>query len=186
MSKAQRRAQTEQTERLAAHDLEMALHQGNTRMAQYGPSPAEKARFLDTVLGSELESTDGALGNLSAKDFTLANYKEEVDSHEFKLVQEIVNIFSKARYPHSRSGLQGLARAWAAGDSGERLRAIGLDEAARDESFLLGTFSRATRGEGMAQQESAGKTITESHAYNDREGAGSGGIRGRWRNWRSS
>jgi len=186
MSKSQQRAQAEQQDRLVQHDLEMALHQGNTRMAQYGPSPGEQARLLDTVLETELQTEDPGLGNLSAKDFPLSNYEERVDSIEFKLVQEILNIFSKARYPHPRSGLQGLARAWAAGDSGNRLRALDLDEMANDEAFLLGTYSRAKRGEGMAQQESSGKMITESHAIHDdvSSARGGGGLRNRWRKWR--
>lgn len=172
----------EQQDRAMEHEAELALHKGNFQQAGRGPSPADQARLLDKVVESELETTDTGLENLRAKDFPLGNYDDEVDTFEFKWFQEILNIFSKARHPHPRSGLQGLSRAWAAGDAAERLQALNLAEYSRDEAYLLGTYSRATRGEDMAQQETAAKQVTESHAI--REGGGSsskGGILGRFR-----
>lgn len=172
-----------QQERAIEHEEVMALHQANARQASRGPSPADQARLLDKVVESELETKDPGLGNLRAKDFPLGNYEEEIDTVEFKWLQEIINIFSKARYPHPRSGLQGLSRAWASGDSSDRLEALGPEELAQDEAYMLGTFSRAKRGEDMAQQETSAKQVTESHAI--REGGNSsssgGGILGRIR-----
>lgn len=179
-------SRAEQQDRAADHDIEMMLHEANERQARSGPGPGDQARLLETVIKSDLETDDAGLVNLVARDFPLSNYEEGVDTVEFKWLQEILNVISKARRPHSRSGLQGLSRAWAAGDTADRLEALGLDEMARDEAYMLGTFSRATRGEGMAQQENAAKQVTESHAIReDGSSGGGGGIRGRWRRWRS-
>lgn len=173
-------SQADQQERAIEHEELMALHKANARQAQRGPDRADQARLLDKVTESELETSDVGLENLKAKDFPLSNYDEGDDTIEFKWLQEILNIFSKARHPHPRSGLQGLARAWASGDPGDRLEALGLDELARDEAYLLGTYSRAKRGEGMAQQETSAKQVTESHAIReDGSRSGKGGLIGR-------
>ena len=167
-------------EALMAHEEAMQLHQAGLSQAEQ--TPKDRARLLETVIESELDATDGALSNLRAKDFPLSNFDEEVDTVEFKWMQEILDMFVKARYPHPGSGLQGLARAWAAGDTSERRQALGLDELAKDESFKLGTYSRAKRGEGMAQQETSAKQVTETHAVRENAGSGgSGGLLGRWR-----
>lgn len=164
------------------HEVEMALHQANARRARNGQQPADQARLLETVIESDLESGDPGLQNLKARDFPLANYDEDEDSVEYKWVQEILNLFSKARYPHPRSGLQGLSRAWATGDPANRLRSLGLDEYANDEAYLLGTFSRATRGEAGFQQETSAKQVTESRAIRDGVSSSKkGGLLGRFR-----
>jgi len=165
------------------HDTSMQLHQANQQQALRGPSPEGQARLLDKMVDSELESTDESLSNLRAKDFPLSNYDDEgVDTTEFKWMQEIMHILSKARHPHPGSGLQGLSRAWAMNDTSERRQALGLDEVASDEAYLLGTFSRAKRGEDMAQQETSAKQVTESRAIHEEGGSsGGGGILGRWR-----
>jgi len=169
-------------EQAMAHDEIMALHRDNTQQASRAPSPSEQAHLIDNVVESELETDDEGLANLAAKDFPLSNYDDEVDTVEFKWLQEILNLFSKARHPHPGSGLQGLARAWAAGDSNERLEALDPDEVARDEAYLMGTYSRAKRGEGMAQQETSAKQVQESHAIRHDSGSSSGGgILGRFR-----
>lgn len=163
----------------------MALHQNNTTRAREGPSPSERASLIDNVVETELETGDKGLSNLGAKDFTLSNYDEEVDTVEFKWIQEIVNILSKSRHPHPGSGVTGLSRAWAAGDPTNRLEPLSPEELAQDEVYLLGTFSRAKRGEGMAQQETSGKMITESHAIQDSRDSRSssgGGLLGRFGN----
>ena len=177
------REQRESQERAIQHEEVMALHEANQRQAQNGPSPADQARLLDKVVDSELETADTGLKNLRAKDFPLSNYDEEVDTVEFKWKQEIIDIFSKSRYPHSESGLQGLSRAWATGDSANRLQALDLDEFAADEAYLMGTYSRAKRGEGGMQQETSAKQVTESHAIRDdaTQNKSSGGLIGRWR-----
>jgi hypothetical protein len=175
-------SQQRQQEEALEHEEVMALHQANTQQARHGPNPADQARLLDKVVESELDTDDDGLSNLRAKDFPLGNYDEEADAHEFKWIQEILNIFSKARHPHARSGLQGLSRAWAAGDSGNRLGALALDELAQDEAYLLGTYSRAKRGEDMAQQETSAKQVNETHAIReDSGGSSSGGLLGRFR-----
>lgn len=166
-------------EAVMAHEEAMQLHKAG--LSSRGVSPRERARILETVIESELEATDGALTNLRAKDFPLGNYDED-DPVEFKWMTEILDMFSKARYPHPQSGLQGLARAWASGDSRNRRQALELDEFAKDESFKLGTYSRAKRGEDMAQQETSAKQVTETHAVrDDGSSKGGGGILGRWR-----
>lgn len=169
-------------EEAMGHEEAMVLHEANARQARHGPTPADQARLLDKVVESDLETDDAGLDNLRAKDFPLSNYDEEADTTEFKWLQEILNIFSKARHPHPRSCLQGLSRAWAAGDPGDRLQALGLDEFARDEAYLMGTYSRAKRGEEMAQQETSAKQVTESHAIREDSGSSKGGLLGRWRN----
>lgn len=166
-------------EALMAHEEAMQLHKAGLQSG--GVSPQERARILETVIESELEATDGALSNLRAKDFPLGNYDED-DPVEFKWMQEILDMFSKARYPHPQSGLQGLARAWATGNPSNRRQALGLDEFARDESYKLGTYSRAKRGEDMAQQETSAKQVTETHAVReDGSSKGGGGLLSRWR-----
>lgn len=182
MSQEQRR----RDEQAMEHDVEMALHEHNARRARGGPDHGEQARLLETVLESDLQTDDQGLGNLNARDFPLSNYEEHIDTTEFKFIQEIINVFSKARFPHPRSCLQGLSRAWATGDPGNRLESLELDEWARDEAYLLGTFSRAMRGEGMAQQETSAKQVTESHAIRqDGSSSGGGGLRGRYKRWRN-
>lgn len=175
-------SEAQDQQELMAHEEAIQLHkaslQGNSRG---GMSSREQARILDTVIESELQATDAALSNLRAKDFPLSNYDDDTDTVEFKWMQEILDAFSKARYPHPQSGLQGLARAWATGDSGDRRRALELDEFAIDESYKMGTYSRAKRGEDMAQQETTGKMVSEARTISDNEGGskGRGGILGR-------
>jgi hypothetical protein len=164
------------------HDEVMQLHQANQAQAQHAQSPAEQARLLDTMIESELDVSDDALANLRAKDFPLGNYDDEgVDTTEFKWIQEITRLLARARYPHPDSGLQGLSRAWATGDQSNRKEALGLHDLAKDEAYMLGTFSRAKRGEDMAQQETSAKQVTESHAIRESDDSGGGGILG----WRS-
>lgn len=174
--------QQQSQEEAMAHEVEMAMHEDNARRGQNGPSPSEQAHLIDNVVESELTTGDKGLENLAAKDFPLSNYDDEVDTVEFKWIQEILNLFSKARHPHAGSCLQGLARAWAVGDSDARLEALEPDEVARDEAYLMGTYSRATRGEGMAQQETSAKQVQESHAIrHDSGSSGGGGLLGRFR-----
>lgn len=173
-------SQSKSQEALMAHEEAMQLHQAGLR--QSDQKPKDRARLLETVIESELDVTDDSLSNLRAKDFPLSNFEEEIDTTEFKWIQEILDMFVKARRPHPGSGLQGLSRAWAAGDAHERTESLDLDQFAKDESFKLGTFSRAKRGEGMAQQETSAKQVTETHAVRENGGSSSrGGILGRWR-----
>lgn len=165
-----------------AHEETMALQQHGLSEASAG-APRDRSRFVETVLESELEASDDSLANLNAKDFPLAKFDdEEIDTTEFKWMAEILDMVVKARYPHPGSCLQGLTRAWAAQDSSERRQALGLDEFAQDESFKLGAFSRAKRGEGGFQQDTASKSVNETHAVRDSNSSSSGGLLGRWRN----
>lgn len=169
-----------QQEEIMAHEETMALHQAG--LSQSGPSPRDQARFIESVIESELDVTDDALANLRAKDFPLSNFDDEdVDTTEFKWMSEILDLFVKSRYPHSGSGLQGLSRAWAAQDSSERRGALELGQYAKDESYKMGTYSRAKRGEDGMQQETASKSVSETHAVRDDSGSSSGGLWGRWR-----
>jgi hypothetical protein len=177
MSKQQERQQ----EALMEHEEAMQLHKANLQGTSRDKN-GDRARLLDTVIESDLEATDDALANLRAKDFPLSNFDEGEDTVEFKWMQEILDIFTKARYPHPDSGLQGLARAWATGNMRNRRQALRLDEFAKDESFKLGTYSRAKRGEDMAQQETSAKQVTETHAVRENGSSSNGGIRGWLRN----
>jgi len=163
------------------HDADLRLHEANQRQARRGPDPAQQARLLDKMVESELEVPVDALENLGAKDFPLSNYDDEgVDTTEFKWLQEIMRLFALGRYPHPGSGLQELSRAWATGDTNNRQEALGLDEQAEVEAFITGTFSRAKRGEDMAQQETSAKQVTESHAIHEDSGSGErGGLLGK-------
>lgn len=164
---------------LMAHEETMQLHQAGLQHVNH-QSQRDRQRLLDTVVESELEATDGSLDNLRAKDFPLSNFSDE-DTIEFKWMQEILDIYNKARYPHPDSGLQGLARAVAAGDPNERKQALGLDELAQDEAYKMGAYSRAKRGEDGFQQETSAKQVTETHAVRDNASSGGGGILGRLR-----
>ena len=158
----------------------MALHQHG--LAESAGGPKDRARFIESVLDSELEASDDSLSNLSAKDFPLAKFDDdEVDTTEFKWMSEILDMVVKARHPHPGSHLQGLTRAWGAQETSERRQALGLDEFAVDESFKLGAFSRAKRGEGGFQQDTASKSVNETHAVRDSNGSSSSGLLARWR-----
>ena len=167
-------------EEIMAHEETMTLHQAG--LSQPSPGPQDRARLIETVIESELDVSDDALMNLRAKDFPLGNFDdEEVDTTEFKWMAEILDLFTKSRYPHPDSGLQGLSRAWAAQDSSERRQALGLDEFAKDESFKMGAFSRAKRGEDGFQQETASKSVNETHAVRDSNGSSGNGLLSRFR-----
>lgn len=158
----------------------MQLHEAG--LARSDRDPGDRARLIDTVIESELDASDDALLNLRAKDFPLSNFDdEEIDTTEFKWMSEILDMFVKARHPHPGSGLQGLSRAWATQDGSDRLEALGLDEFAKDESFKMGTYSRAKRGEDMAQQETSAKSVQETHAVRDDNSSSNSGLLGRWR-----
>lgn len=174
----------QQRERAMAHDELMALHKANSHLADGEPDFEERARLLESVTETELETGDESLENLVAKDFPLSFYTEAEsgDVTEYRWMIEIIQMFTNARYPHPKSGLQGLARAWAAGDPADRLEAKELHEIARDEGYLMGSYSRATRGDDGSQQEVAAKQVTESHAVTDRKHSPDyGGLLGRFR-----
>lgn len=166
------------------HDEVMELHRANQQRAQQGRDPADQARLIDKMIDSELDVPISELDNLSAKDFPLGNYDDDgVDTTEFKWMQEIMVLFVRGPHPHPGSGLQGLSRAWATGESNNRKEALSLSEQAEIESYILGTFSRAKRGEDMAQQETSAKQVHESHAIReDSSSSGGGGILGKFGN----
>ena len=169
-----------QQKQIMEHEQEMALYQAG--LSGQSPGPEDRARFLETVTDSDLTTSDDPLENLNAKDFTLSNFDEDgVDTTEIKWMSEILDLIVKARYPHPGSHIQGLTRAWAAHDSSERRQSLGLGEFAQDESYKLGTFSRAKRGEGGMQQETASKSVSETHAVRDSSRSSSDGLLGRWR-----
>lgn len=138
-----------------------AIHQKNIQGLQ-GEQPGDRARLLEVTVDSELEAPTDALRNLRAKDFPLANYDELADSFEVKGIQEILAVLDEARHPHPESVLQGAVREWAFDDQTESLEARTPKEAIKNESFLLGTYSRATRGEDGFQQETSAKQTRES------------------------
>lgn len=149
-----------------------------------GPDHEGRARLLEFVSDSDLRAPDdepespSPLRNLRAKDFPLANFDEMADTFEFKGLQEVLRVINEARYPHPESVLQGAVREWAFDEPGEALEAREPDEMVIEETFLLGTYSRATRGEEGMQQEVSAKQSRESIAIDEGGGSG-GGLRSR-------
>lgn len=138
-----------------------AIHQRQIQGMQ-GQQPQDRARLLELAVDTDLESPSSALDNLAAKDFPLANYDELADSFEVKGIQEILSLLDEARHPHPDSVLQGPVREFAFDDENESLRARTPEEGIKNESFLLGTYSRFTRGEDGFQQETSAKQTRES------------------------
>jgi len=122
----------------------------------------DRARLLEVTVDSDLDAPNEALANLRAKDFPLANYDELADSWEFKGMQEILALLAEVRHPHPESVLQGAVREWAFDEPGEALEARDPEDFIENEAFLLGTYSRATRGEEGFQQETSAKQTRES------------------------
>lgn len=127
----------------------------------------DRARLLEVTVDSELEPPNESLQNLRAKDFPLANYDELADTFELKGIQEILSLFDEVRHPHPESVLQGAVREWAFGERGENLSARDPQDLIVNESYLLGTYSRATRGEEGMQQEMSAKQTRESITVDD-------------------
>jgi len=127
-----------------------------------GEQPGDRARLLELAVDSDLDAPTEALENLTAKDFPLSNYDELADSWEVKGVQEILSVLDEARHPHPESVLQGAVREYAFDDENESLQARSPEEAIVNESFLLGTYSRFTRGEEGFQQETSAKQTREA------------------------
>lgn len=149
-----------------------AMHQQNMR--QMTDQQDDRARLLEVTVDSELEAPNDALRNLRAKDFPLSNYDEVADTFEMKGIQEILSLLDEVRHPHPESVLQGAVREWAFDRPGEALEARDPEEIIVNESYLLGTYSRATRGEGGFQQETSAKQTKESITV-DEGGTGGGG-----------
>lgn len=152
-----------------------AIHQRQIQGMQ-GQQPGDRARLLEVTVDSELEGASDALANLNAKDFPLANYDELADAFEFKGIQEILSVLDEARHPHPDSVLQGAVREWAFDDQNESLEARSPEETIMNESYLLGTYSRATRGEEGFQQETSAKQTRESITVDEDTSSG-GGLR---------
>lgn len=174
MSEAEQREA--QRDRMAAHTRHTA-HERN--LAGMREDEGDRARLLELTVDSDLESPDEALKNLRAKDFPLANFDQLADTFEFKGFQEILALLNEARYPHRESVLQGAVREWAFDKPGEALEARDPDEVIAEEAYLLGTYSRATRGEDGFQQETAAKQTRESITVDEGGAGGRGGLRSR-------
>lgn len=136
--------------------------------------PDDRARLLEVTVDSDLDAPTEGLRNLSAKDFPLANYDDLADTFEFKGIQEILALLDEVRHPHPDSVLQGAVREWAFDEPGEALQSRSTEEMIVSESYLLGTYSRATRGEDGFQQETSAKQTRESITV-DEGGSASGG-----------
>lgn len=138
----------------------------------------DRARLLEVAVHSELDSPSEELENLKARDFPLSNYDEgRQDTFEFKGVQEILSLLDEVRYPHEESVLQGSVREYAFDDPGESLAARSPGEAIVNESYLLGTYSRAKRGEGGFERETNAKETREVSTVGEESQGKSGGLR---------
>lgn len=154
------------------------LHTHSTNLQRMdGQDPADRARLLEITTESELQSPTEAMQNLNAKDFPLANYDEEADSWEFKGMAEILDLLDEVRFPHKDSVLQGAVREWAYDDPNASLEAKNPNEYIVGESFKLGTYSRATRGEEGFQQETSAKQTRESISVDEGVSGSRGGLR---------
>ncbi len=142
-----------------------------------GDQPGDRARLLELAVDSDLEAPTEALENLKAKDFPLSNYDELADSWEVKGVQEILSVLDEARHPHPESILQGAVREYAFDDENESLEARSPEEAIENESFLLGTYSRFTRGEDGFQQETSAKQTREAITVDQDKDSSDGRLR---------
>lgn len=162
-----------------AREMQRAALQQQQLQQLQGKQPDDRARLLDEAVKSELDSPSKELENLKARDFPLSNYDEgRTDTFEFKGVQEILSLLDEVRYPHEESVLQGAVREYAFDDQSESLQARTPGEAIVNESFLLGTYSRAKRGEGGFERETNAKQTHEAITVDDGQ---SGSKKGRLR-----
>lgn len=120
-----------------------------------------RASLLRESVETELQTDSRGLRNLSAKDFPLANF-DGGDRQEGRWLPELYMLMDRIRYPHPMSAAIGPMRVWASGGDQEALMPKDSVHAIEDEEFVWGAYSRVTRGEGMKQQETIGKSISES------------------------
>jgi hypothetical protein len=151
------------------------------RAGNGAPSAAEQASLLHEVTQTDAEAgTAEQLANLLAKDLPLANFDEEhITEHRWWL--EAVLERYQAMHPPSDSAMTGAARAWGADDADAWLEPLGEANLMRDEGGIKVAFSRVTRGEDMAQQETSAKSINENTVHRDDRSTSGGGLLGRFK-----
>lgn len=120
-----------------------------------------QASLLNTAVETELQTDSRGLKNLAAKDFPLANF-DAADRTEGRWLPELYMLMDRIRYPHPMSAAVGPMRVWASGGEEDPLFPKSSENVIEDEEFTWGSYSRVTRGEGMKQQETVGKSIKES------------------------
>lgn len=167
------------TERAREQEQDVRIAQQGMQSA--GPSAAQQASLLHEVTQTEaIAGTADQLQNLLTKDLPLANFDEEhITEHRWWL--EAVLERYRAMHPPSDSAMTGAARAWAADDPDAWIDPLDETSLMRDEGGIKVAFSRITRGEEMAQQETSAKSINENTVHRDDRTGSKGGILGRIR-----
>lgn len=140
------------------------LHAQNLQGQQ---SQDSRADLIQEVVQSDLDGTAG-LQNLNARDFPLANL-DDADVQEVRWMFEIYGHFDKIARPHRGSGMIGPFRVWASHGEADPAFPPDMAELNASDQYVLGNYTRATRGHQMAQQETTGKSIQESwlHDYDE-------------------
>jgi hypothetical protein len=141
---------------------EQATH-GNVHAAQVQGAAQQhesRADLIETTVKTDLEGPQG-LENINARDFPLANL-DDADVQEARWNFEIYRLFDEMRLPHPGSAAIGPYRVWASHGEEEPVFPPGMDEFNASEQFTFGSYTRATRGHQMAQQETSAKQIQES------------------------
>lgn len=129
-----------------------------------------RADVMETAVKTDLEGPRG-LNNLNARDFPLANLDSE-DVQESRWNFEIYRLFYQMNRPHPGSAAIGPYRVWASHGGEEPIFPLDMNEFNQSEQFTFGSYTRATRGHQMAQQETSAKQITESFLHDIEDKAG--------------
>jgi len=146
----------------AADGMDMEYEEYEAHSENLAQPPEDpQTSLLRTATETELETESKALRNLRAKDLPLANLKE-ADVSEGRWLIEIYLLRDAIDYPHAGSSAIGPMRVWASGGEEDDVMPVGADERNENEQYGWGTYTRITRGEGMKQQETVGKSIRES------------------------
>lgn len=152
-------------------EIQEEANKGNIHAAalqQAGQQQESRADLIETAVRSDLTGPRG-LTNMGARDFPLANL-DDADIQESRWLFEIYRLFHQMSRPHPDSAAVGPYRVWASHGQEEPLYPLDMEEYNRSEQYTFGSYTRATRGHQMAQQETANKSIQESWMHNPDDG----------------
>lgn len=144
---------------------------GNVHAAQVqaGQQNGSQADLIETTVQTDLDGPDG-LSNLKARDFPLGNL-DDADVQEARWNFEIYRLFYEMEHPHPASAAIGPYRVWASHGQEEPIYPVDMEEFNDSEQYTFGSYTRATRGHQMAQQETSAKQIQESRLLDIDEGS---------------